>query len=153
MTMTPEDYLDLPYRLELVHDRDADGHEGWVAAARELPGCISQGDTPDEAVARLREAMLARVTAQLEDGRPVPLPADDAERPSGKFVLRLPRGLHATAAAEAERESVSLNQLVVAVLAGALAWRAPLRRPDLPPISDAARASLATEAIRAAQET
>ena len=35
---------------------------------------------------------------------------------SGKFVVRLPRSLHAALEAEAEREGVSLNQLVVAKL-------------------------------------
>jgi predicted HicB family RNase H-like nuclease len=35
---------------------------------------------------------------------------------SGKFVVRVPRSLHAALEAEAEREGVSLNQLVVAKL-------------------------------------
>ena len=35
---------------------------------------------------------------------------------SGKFVVRMPRSLHAALEAEAEREGVSLNQLVVAKL-------------------------------------
>ena len=35
---------------------------------------------------------------------------------SGKFVVRLPRSLHAALEAEAAREGVSLNQLVVAKL-------------------------------------
>ena len=36
---------------------------------------------------------------------------------SGKFMVRLPRSLHAALEAEAEREGVSLNQLVVTKLA------------------------------------
>ncbi len=36
---------------------------------------------------------------------------------SGKFVVRLPRSLHAALEIEAKREGVSLNQLVVAKLA------------------------------------
>ncbi len=36
---------------------------------------------------------------------------------SGKFVVQLPRSMHAALEAEAEREGVSLNQLVVAKLA------------------------------------
>lgn len=36
---------------------------------------------------------------------------------SGKFIVRLPRSLHAALEAEAEAEGVSLNQLVVAKLA------------------------------------
>ena len=40
---------------------------------------------------------------------------------SGKFVVRLPRTLHAALEAEAEREGVSLNQLVVAKLSLSMA--------------------------------
>ena len=39
---------------------------------------------------------------------------------SGRFVVRLPRSLHASLEREAEREGVSLNQLVVAKLAAQL---------------------------------
>jgi len=39
---------------------------------------------------------------------------------SGQFVVRLPRSLHASLEREAEREGVSLNQLVVAKLAAQL---------------------------------
>jgi hypothetical protein len=39
------------------------------------------------------------------------------KRKSGRFVVRLPESLHAALEREAEREGVSLNQLVVAKLA------------------------------------
>lgn len=39
---------------------------------------------------------------------------------SGRFVVRLPRSLHAALEREASREGVSLNQLVVAKLAAQL---------------------------------
>jgi predicted HicB family RNase H-like nuclease len=39
---------------------------------------------------------------------------------SGRFVVRLPRSLHAALEREAEQEGVSLNQLVVAKLAAQL---------------------------------
>jgi predicted HicB family RNase H-like nuclease len=49
------------------------------------------------------------IEAKLEGGFPVPAPAEES-RYSGKFVLRLPKSLHARLAMEAEKEGVSLNQ-------------------------------------------
>lgn len=40
-----------------------------------------------------------------------------ADAPSGKFLLRLPKSLHAALQAEAEAEGVSLNQLALSKLA------------------------------------
>jgi predicted HicB family RNase H-like nuclease len=37
--------------------------------------------------------------------------------------VRLPAELHAALAAEAERQGVSLNTLLVALLAGGIGWR------------------------------
>jgi hypothetical protein len=45
------------------------------------------------------------------------LVAGATPKKSGKFVVRLPRSLHAALEAEADAEGVSLNQLVVAKLA------------------------------------
>lgn len=42
---------------------------------------------------------------------------------SGKFVVRIPRALHAQLAAEAATQGVSLNQLVVALLAGGIGFK------------------------------
>jgi predicted HicB family RNase H-like nuclease len=46
---------------------------------------------------------------KLANGFPVPEPIDEGQY-SGKFVLRLPKSLHARLAMEAEKEGVSLNQ-------------------------------------------
>jgi predicted HicB family RNase H-like nuclease len=43
---------------------------------------------------------------------------------SGKLNVRLPVELHAELAAEAKRQDVSLNTLIVALLAGGVGWRA-----------------------------
>jgi predicted RNase H-like HicB family nuclease len=119
---TAEEYLELPYRISLVPDRDDGGRAGWVAEIDELPGCLSQGSTPEEAVTRVREAMLDWVGAALEDGTTIPAPGEAAAY-SGRFLLRLPRSLHAELAREAEREGVSLNQFVTSALAAAVGWR------------------------------
>jgi predicted HicB family RNase H-like nuclease len=59
-------------------------------------------------------AMLERLQADEEKD---PEPPPDAK---GRFVLRLPKSLHAALTAEAKAEGVSLNQLCVAKLAARL---------------------------------
>lgn len=119
---TVEDYLSLPYHVTLTPDGDEDGRSGWVADILELPGCISQGDTPDEAVENIMDAMAGWIRVALEDGREIPTPQAESHY-SGRFVLRLPASLHAQLARNAEAEGISLNQFVSSALAGAVGWR------------------------------
>ena len=49
------------------------GEDGfWVAECPTLPGCVSQGETREEAIQNIREAINAYVAALEEDGLPVP---------------------------------------------------------------------------------
>lgn len=107
-----EYYMKLPYTIELRHDLE----RGWFVRVKELRGCMSQGDTPEEAVAMIREAMSLWLEVSLEDGLPIPEPRqlDDY---SGKFVVRLPRSLHRDLVEMAGKEGVSLNQYVNVALA------------------------------------
>jgi antitoxin HicB len=120
---TLEEYLALPYSVVVTHDRDDAGAAGYVAEVRELPGVISQGKTPEEAVRSVYDAMAGWISVALEDGIEIPEPRDP-ESFSGRFLLRLPRRLHAELARQAEDEGVSLNQYVTTMLAGAAGWRA-----------------------------
>ncbi len=58
---------------------------------------------------------------ELIDSLPEPEVRPSREEYSGKFVVRVPKSLHAALAAEAAAEGVSLNQLVVAKLSVQLA--------------------------------
>lgn len=116
MPKTLNDYLQLPYRIVLTPDRDDDGHVGWVAEVAELPGCLSQGKGPDEAVERVSDAMRGWISVALEDGREIPVPREVPPF-SGRFLVRIPRSLHAELSAAAAEEGVSLNQFVTVVLA------------------------------------
>jgi predicted HicB family RNase H-like nuclease len=51
---------------------------------------------------------------------------------SGRFNVRLPTGLHAALAVEAERQGISLNTLIVTLLAGGIGWQANTPRRDTP---------------------
>ena len=49
------------------------GEDGkWVAECLSLPGCVTQGETREEAVSRIREAIQLYVAVLEEDQLPVP---------------------------------------------------------------------------------
>jgi len=106
--MTAQEYMKLPYNYIVKPIEDESGSY-FHASVLELDGCQSTGDTFQEAYDGLMEAMEGWIEAKLENGFRVPIPLD-ADRYSGKFVVRLPKSLHARLAVEAEREGVSLNQ-------------------------------------------
>jgi len=49
------------------------GEDGyWVVECPSLPGCVSQGETREEAVQNIKEAIGGYIAALEEDGLPVP---------------------------------------------------------------------------------
>lgn len=44
----------------------------WVAECPSLPGCVSQGETRDDAITNIKEAIEGYILALEEDGLPVP---------------------------------------------------------------------------------
>jgi antitoxin HicB len=115
---TVEDYLALPYHIEVVYDTSG-AAPGWFARVLELPGCMTQAGSFEALGPMIQDAMRGWIEIGLEDGQPIPEPAPDAEF-SGKFVLRVPRSLHRQLAEAAEREGVSLNTYIGVVCAKAV---------------------------------
>lgn len=53
------------FELEVCLERDeVDG--GWVAEVVNIPGCLSQGETEEEALENIGDAITAVLTARLE---------------------------------------------------------------------------------------
>jgi len=49
------------------------GEDGfWVAECPSLPGCVSQGETREDAIKNIREAIEGYILVLQEDGLPVP---------------------------------------------------------------------------------
>jgi predicted RNase H-like HicB family nuclease len=49
------------------------GEDGFgMAECPSLPGCVSQGETRDQAIANIREANVGYIIALKDDGLPVP---------------------------------------------------------------------------------
>lgn len=147
---TVEYYMNLPYTIELIRDP-----EGWFVRVKELEGCMSQGDTAEEAIEMIQEAMELWLEVSLEEGIPIPEPRPEEDY-SGKFVVRVPRSLHRDLVEKADREGTSLNQTINVALARAVgrpvaASPAPAGEPGWPGLNPAARqvllaAGLAEEA-------
>jgi hypothetical protein len=62
---------------------------------------------------------MARRQGQVAEER------QDEATHSGRLLVRMPPTLHADLARAADNEGISLNSLIVGVLAGAVAWRHP----------------------------
>ena len=96
---------------------------GWLVTWPDLPGCMSDGETPEETIENGRDAFAAWMAVHKGDlKKPSPKPTSPAGKPA-RFVLRTPKSMHARLVARAEAEGVSLNTLVTTVLAESL--RAP----------------------------
>lgn len=113
MMKTFDEYLNMPYKMEIVPDT-VEG--GYIASFPELPGCITCGETVESAVANALDAKKEWLEAAIEDGIEVFCP-DSAEKYSGQFKLRLPKSLHKQLAEDAKRDGISMNQYCVYLLA------------------------------------
>ena len=116
-----EQYARLPYTVSAVFDTDGEGNSGYVSRVEELPGCLAQGKTIEEAIERAYGALRAWLAVAIEDGMEIPEPRGAY---SGQFILRIPKGLHGELVRRARGEGVSLNQLVATTLAGSVGWGA-----------------------------
>lgn len=58
-------------RYTVVLEPDPQGG-GYSVSVPALPGCFSQGETLDEALSNVREAIALYVESLIEDGDPVP---------------------------------------------------------------------------------
>ena len=69
---TIDEYMKLPYRMEIVPDLEEGGYAVYWP---ELPGCVTCGDTLEDAVRNADDAKNVWLEAALEDGLTIPEPA------------------------------------------------------------------------------
>ncbi len=113
MMKTLNEYMGLPYRMEIVEDTS---EGGFVVSFPDLPGCITSGETIEDAVRNAKDAKSAWLEAALEDGISIPEP-ESLEGYSGQFKIRMPRSLHRSLAEHSKREGISMNQYCLYLLA------------------------------------
>jgi antitoxin HicB len=66
---TIEDYLALPYTLEIIPDDGA-----WFVQIKELPGCMTEVDEWDEVLPMIEDAKRLWIEAALAHGQEIPEP-------------------------------------------------------------------------------
>lgn len=93
---------------------DEDGG-GYLVEYPDVHYCIADGKTPEDAIRHGREALEACLATMAEFGKRIPPP--DSVASTGQWRQRVPRSLHARLVKRAEREGVSLNTLVTALIA------------------------------------
>jgi predicted RNase H-like HicB family nuclease len=71
--MQLEEYLSIPYRLVVYSARTAAGVWRRYAAYPEI-GCVSEADTPIEAMEKLEEQRVTYIVEHLQKGEPIPVP-------------------------------------------------------------------------------
>jgi len=65
-----KEYMKLPYTIKLIPEYDGT----WFVEIEELPGCMSEGDTPEEALIMIKDAMKGWLESCIERGIEIPLP-------------------------------------------------------------------------------
>ena len=68
------------YQTIVTLEETTTGGTCYLASHPELPGCVSQGDTPQEAVENLKEATLMVIEHLIAHNLPVPDPRPLAKR-------------------------------------------------------------------------
>lgn len=62
---TLDEYMKAAYRMEIVEDPD---EGGYVVSFPDLPGCLTCGETLEQAIANAQDAKKAWFQAVLKDG-------------------------------------------------------------------------------------
>jgi antitoxin HicB len=93
---------------------------GFLAEYPDLPGCMADGETIEEALLDGEDAVNAWIETAKAEGVEIPDP-NKLRKFSGQFRARLPKSLHAELAKQAEIDGVSLNTMAITLLAAGLA--------------------------------
>src|SRR6266481_5523997 len=114
-----------------IRPLSADEGGGYLIEFPDVPGCMSGGETLDDAIVNGRDALKGALLTMREFGDPIPSPGS-LTRSSGQWRQRVPKSLHARLAARAGREGVSLNLLVTTLIAEGLGRREAISGPPAP---------------------
>jgi antitoxin HicB len=121
--------LDYPFTMHPLPD---DEGGGYLIEFPDLPGCMSDGTTPEEAIQNGADAVRCWIEAIREAGRPIPCPS---RAPVGLRTINIDDHIYQILVKEGERQGLSAESIAnTALVSGALMF---LKRDEMVP--DAAR--------------
>lgn len=101
---------DYPYAIRPLTPTEGGG---WLIRFLDLPGCVADGTTPEEAIQNGQDALRSWILTAQEFGEPVPTPG---EIPKFMLYLPLPTNLPGKLTGLARPEGMSLETLITALL-------------------------------------
>lgn len=122
--MSKTNVSEYPFIMKSLSTEDGGG---YFIEFPDLPGCMSDGETMDEAIKNGKEAVKAWIETAKEMNMPIPKPGE-LENQSGKWVQRVPKSIHLRLVRKAKEEGVSLNTLVIMLLSESLTEKMMTRK-------------------------
>lgn len=101
---------DYPFTIRLLSPEDGGG---YLIEFPDVPHCISDGETPEEAIRNGKDALRSVLLTNLEFGDPIPAPG-------ASKLLPIPVELRRQLDVQAHRRGVSPERLAVEMISSAL---------------------------------
>ncbi|MDH2998437.1 hypothetical protein A1D22_10540 [Pasteurellaceae bacterium LFhippo2] len=94
----------------------------YVGRVEELPDVMEFADSAEEARNLVLDTIRVAMEVYQQQNRPFPAPKElNADKYSGRITLRIPKTLHRNLSQLADKDNVSLNTLLVSLLASGVA--------------------------------
>jgi antitoxin HicB len=106
--------LDYPFTM---HPLAEDEGGGYLIEFPDLPGCMSDGATPEEAIRNGADAVRCWIDAMREAGRPIPAPS---RAPVGLRTINIDEHVYRVLVAEGERQGLNTESIANAALLDAV---------------------------------
>ena len=104
-------YMNLKYPFTIEQDEDG----SYFIQFPDLPGCMTCGDTLENAIKLGEDARKCWIESALKDGDFIPEPKTVEDYPDN-FKLRLPKTLYKQLAERSRQEGISMNQYCLYLL-------------------------------------
>lgn len=112
MNKNLEYYLNLPWSFII---KWSDEDQCYVASIAELEGCMSHGDTLEEATFMIKDALDSYITCCLNHGDPIPEPLRASDF-KGNISYRTTPEKHFKLVKKAQKKGKSLNKFIDEIL-------------------------------------